>query len=290
MFFRVATILTMLALLVVALGRRTPIVTIPMRVLSYNIRYDNPQDGLDAWPYRRQAVARVIRSEADIAGLQEVLPHQLRYLVSALPDFGWYGVGRDDGGKQGEHAPILYRRDRFAQVGAGEFWLSESPDEPGSVGWDAACPRIVTWLRLYDRKSRSLFYVFNTHWDHVGRLARAQSAGLVAQRLAAICGAVPCVLTGDFNCRYDSQPLQKLIRVDASPDRLLVEAGQRAQRREGPGSTWNGFREVAAGRQIDFVFVDAGTTVHSYRILDPRVSGRFASDHLPVAAEITLLP
>ena len=287
---RTAAILAMLALLAVALGRRLPIQPSPIRVLSYNIRYDNPQDGPNAWPNRKWAVAKVIRHEADIAGLQEVLLHQLQYLANDLPEFEWYGVGRDDGHQRGEYAPIFFRRDRFAAIDAGEFWLSETPDDAGSVGWDAAAPRIVTWLQLYDRSRGTLLYVFNTHWDHVGEQARIESAALLAAQIAELKASVPCILTGDFNCLHDSQPLQTLRSVDNSPVRSLIEAGQEAQRRDGPGSTWNGFQALVPGRQIDFVFVDRGTTVHSYRVLDPRANDGFASDHLPVAAEITPLP
>lgn len=265
-----------------------------LRVLSFNIRYDNPEDGPDAWPHRKEAVADMIRSRAvDVAGLQEALKGQIDDLEALLPDYAWLGVGREDGMEQGEFAPIFYRRDRLDTLRWGTFWLSETPDIPGSRSWDAALERIATWAVLRDRQTSEAFLAVNTHFDHRGAEARTRSAELIVERLDELAiaqsgeqdeeetGSLPVVLTGDFNVREGSAPYAVL--ADAFSDALYASE----QPHEGPMSTWNGFEAIVPGGRIDYIFVGASVRVYAHRILpDKTADGRFPSDHLPVLAEI----
>ena len=267
-----------------------------LRILSFNIRYDNPEDGPDAWPHRKEAVADMIRSRAvDVAGLQEALKGQIDDLQALLPDYAWLGVGREDGMEQGEFAPIFYRRDRLDTLRWGTFWLSETPDIPGSRSWDAALERIVTWAVLRDRQTSEAFLAVNTHFDHRGAEARTRSAELIVESLNDLAtgqsgeqddegaGSLPVVLTGDFNAGEDSAPYAVL--TDALSDALYASE----QPHEGPMSTWNGFEAIVPGRRIDYIFVGAGVRVYAHRILpDTIANGRFPSDHLPVLAEVGL--
>ncbi len=267
-----------------------------LRVLSFNIRYDNPGDGPDAWPHRKEAVADMIRSQAvDVAGLQEALKGQIDDLEALLPDYAWLGVGREDGMEQGEFAPIFYRRDRVDTLRWGTFWLSETPDIPGSRSWDAALERIATWAVLRDRQTNEAFLAVNTHFDHRGAEARTRSAELIVERLDELAtaqsgeqddegtGSLPVVLTGDFNVREGSAPYAVL--ADAFSDALYASE----QPHEGPMSTWNGFEAIVPGGRIDYIFVGDGVRVYAHRILpDKTANGRFPSDHLPVLAEIGL--
>ena len=267
-----------------------------LRILSFNIRYDNPGDGPDAWPNRKEAVADMIRSRAvDVAGLQEALKGQIDDLQALLPDYAWLGVGREDGMEQGEFAPIFYRRDRLDTLRWGTFWLSETPDIPGSRSWDAALERIATWAVLRDRQTSEAFLAVNTHFDHRGAEARTRSAELIVESLNDLAtgqsgeqddegaGSLPVVLTGDFNTGEDSAPYAVL--TDAFSDALYASE----QPHEGPISTWNGFEAIVPGRRIDYIFVGDGVRVYVHRILpDTIANGRFLSDHLPVLAEITL--
>jgi endonuclease/exonuclease/phosphatase family metal-dependent hydrolase len=264
-----------------------------LRVLTYNIRYDNPADGADAWSRRRDAMGKFIADEKiDIAGLQEVLIHQARDLEERLPDYAWYGLGRDDGKTQGELSPVFYRQDRFERLGAGTFWLSTTPDKVGSKGWDAALPRVCSWLKLRDKTSGSEFFIFNTHFDHRGELARQLSATLLRVKLPEIAGESPLVLTGDFNATSSETAYKVLTTGKTTAGTVVGEPLEDARnasaaKAEGPDSTWNGFREIVPGRKIDFIFFRQAA-VHSHRVLDPRVTDRFLSDHLPVVTEITI--
>lgn len=262
-----------------------------LRVMSFNIRFDNPADGDDAWPNRRGKVASMIRFHgADLVGLQEALPRQIAELTADLPQLGWFGVGRS-AERDGEHCAVLFRRDRVELVEQGTFWLSETPELAGSRSWDAARPRIVTWGRLRERRSGRSFHLFNTHFDHVGVEARRESALLLLRRLAAIAGPDgPVVVTGDLNAAPDSEPYRILTGPRPSGEgAALVDAlTGSACPHHGPTSSWNGFQAIVPGRRIDFVLVGGGVAVRQHGILSDTFDGRFPSDHLPVLAEITV--
>jgi endonuclease/exonuclease/phosphatase family metal-dependent hydrolase len=264
-----------------------------IRVVTYNIRYDNPNDGENVWANRRDAMVAYLQSRnADIIGLQEVEPQQRAYLADRLTGFAWYGVGRNAEHDQGEGTPIFYRRDRFDLVDKGTFWLSTTPTVAGSRGWDAALPRVASWLRLRDRRSGRELLAVNTHFDHRGPEARVESGRLLLteiDRLARAGGSrLPVVLTGDFNCRPDEPPYAAMTRP-ANAALALVDA-QHVSRtpHTGGDSTSNAFKEIAPGGKIDYVFVRDVDAVLGHRIEDPRINGRFVSDHQPIVAEIRL--
>ncbi len=259
-----------------------------MRVMTFNIRYDEPRDGVNAWPNRKQKVADVIRfHKADIVGVQEALLTQLRDLEKLLPGFAWIGVGRTDGKEAGEYSAILYRKDRFRLLSSDTFWLSETPGKVGSKGWDAALPRIVTWAKFHDRLSGKTFVHFNTHFDHIGEKARAESASLILKKAGDIQGKGPLVVTGDFNVREDSGAYKTI--TAGTPTVRVVDARYASTNGHfGGDSTFNAFKELEPGRTIDYIFVRDGIKVLEHGTLSDRWDGLWASDHLPVIAEIVL--
>src|SRR5688500_2684995 len=260
----------------------------PIRVMTFNIRYDEPRDGVNAWPNRKQKVADVIRfHKADVVGVQEALLTQLRDLEKLLPGFAWVGVGRTDGKEGGEYSAILYRKNRFRVVASDTFWLSETPETVGSKGWDAAYPRIVTWAKLKDRVSGKTFVHFNTHFDHVGEKARAESSSLILKKAGEIHGKGPFVVTGDFNVRKDSGAYNTI--VTGTPTIKVVDTRFASVNGHfGGDSTFNGFKELEPGRTIDYIFVRDGIKVLEHGTLSDRWDGLWASDHLPVIAEIVI--
>ena len=259
-------------------------------VMSWNIRYNNPGDGVNAWPHRKDWVAEIISgNKVDIAGFQEVLAGQFEDLKQRLPDMEAYGVGRDDGKVAGEFSPVFFRRDRFELIEKSTFWLSPTPDETGSKGWDAALPRIASWLKLKDRQSGSVFYVVNTHFDHKGSQARTESAALIVRRLQDQFSGHPVVLTGDFNTTPGTPPYQTLIDADSAGLGMLNDTFQHSIfEPEGPNSTWNGFQAIVPGQRIDFIFTSDSVKVQNLRILTDQRDGRFPSDHLPVVSELEI--
>ncbi len=279
-----------LALLAAGAAVRADDASAPLRVMSFNIRVDLPSDGPDAWPLRKEKAASMIRfHRADIVGLQEALRGQLDDLEVLLAGFGWLGTGRAaDGG--GELSAILYRRERLELLGQGTVWLSETPLVAGSRGWDAAFPRVVTWGRLRDRRTGVLFHHFNTHLDHLGEVARREGARLIATKIAEIAGGTPVIVTGDFNSLAGDDPWRILTAGQGSSGGApLVDAMSVSREpHHGPTSTWNGFQTIEPGRRIDFIFVSPRIHVIRHGILADTFDGRFASDHLPVLAEVAL--
>ena len=240
-------------------------------VMTYNIRLNLASDGPNAWPHRKDAVAALL-SRADLAGVQEAPPEQLSDLDALLPGFDRFGVGRN-AARSGEHSAIFYRTDRFELLDHDTFWLSETPRIAGSKGWDAAYERIVTWGRLRDRRTGRTFFHFNTHFDHVGKIARRESGRLLTSRVDRIASRAPVIVTGDFN--------------DVAPELGAGLRDTRTTRYEGPDSTWNGFQAIEPGRRIDFIFVGGPIEVLTHTtIADTLPDGRFPSDHLPVMAEV----
>ena len=258
----------------------------PVRVMTFNIRYNNPKDGPNAWPNRIEMVASMIRfHKADIVGLQEALLGQLQDLQAQLPEYTWVGVGRDDGAEKGEFTAILYKKDTFELDKHNTFWLSETPDKP-SKSWDASLPRIATWGKFQDRRSDSIFFVFNTHFDHRGEIARQESAKLLVGKAYEIAGANAFVVTGDFNAKPDSKPYHNIV---AGSQKLVDARDVSLTPPHGPSSTFNGFGPLyLEGRLIDYVFIRPGLEVRSHGTLSETMAGRYPSDHLPVIAEIVI--
>ena len=260
-----------------------------LRVMSFNVRYNTPSDSANAWPYRKDLAASMIRfHHADLAGLQEASKGHIDDLVERLPEYGWFGVGRDDGQEGGEFSAIFYRRDRVELLDGSTFWLSEEPDSAGSIGWDADYTRIVTWGRLRDRATGRIFFHFNTHFDHIGEQARLESARLLVTRVKQLAGTEPVIVTGDFNCREFSEPYQTL--TDSTSTGSLRDARYLSiHGHHGPTGTWSGF-EVAGtpGEKIDHIFVKNGVRVLQHGVLSDTFDGRFPSDHLPVLVEVII--
>jgi len=258
--------------------------------MTFNIRYDEPADGANAWPFRKEMAAGTISfHRVDIAGLQEVLASQLKDLQDLLPEYVWVGVGRDDGKAAGEHNPIFFLRDRFRLLESSTFWLSAQPDNPGIKGWDAACPRVVTWVRLKDLWTGETLVAFNTHFDHVGARARSESAALVLSAIRRVAGKAPVVLTGDFNCTREDPGYRTLVAAAGTAPLLRDARDASLHTPFGPSFSFNGFRmDPRTGLPIDHIFVGPSIPVLRAGILPGWWDGRFVSDHNPVLAEIRL--
>lgn len=252
------------------------------RVMSYNIRHDSLDDGIE-WRDRRDTVAGLIRDhEVDIVGLQEAHGEQFEDITARLPGFEWVGTGD----RTGEFNPIGYHRARFTLCASEVAWLSEQPNEPESVGWDAAFARVVTIAKLRDTHTGSAYGILNTHFDHHGARARLESARLLRRRIDELDGNIPAVALGDFN--DDASTPAYAAMVSDGFDREVADARTvAAVNTPDPGTTRTSFDALLPGRHIDHVFVTPNLDVSKYAILTTTaVNGQFPSDHLPVLVEL----
>ena len=265
-----------------------------LRVMTYNIRLDTPTDGLSDWQHRREMLtSQIYWLRPDIFGLQEVVFTQKQYIANAFRfDFALVGVGRDDGKDGGESSPIGYNIHRFKLMDSGTFWLSPTPDVP-SKGWDAAYPRVATWVRLREKKGGKMILTVNTHWDHIGAEARKQSALQVKQWLIAHRKTKDHVIViGDFNAEPDSEPLAILTDLK-SPVWLRSAALNSTTKPFGPKGTFNDFKlQPETVRTIDHILVGGQTGgemwISHYAVIAQNVDGRMISDHYPVLADLKL--
>ena len=261
----------------------------PMRVMTFNIRYGAAPDGENRWELRRQRVFDSIRAnDPDILGLQEVLDFQARELRAALPEYEFVGVGRDDGKEAGEYAPVMFRRKLFQVLEFGYLWLSPHPETPGEKGWDAACPRMVTWVRLgFKLAPLHSVYVFNTHFDHVGKRARLESARILRKMTDAL-GGKPLIVMGDFNCGPDSPPYEVLTGNQGNLAELY-DVYRLSGQPEAVAGTFNGFQETTSGPRIDWILVSRRMEALKCTIDQRMIDAHYPSDHFPVTAEVRVL-
>lgn len=258
-------------------------------VMTFNLRYDNPRDSLNAWPNRVAQVCKFINSEKpDIIGMQEVLWRQYNELDSILAEYSSAGKGRDDGARGGEMNPVFYRKDRYDMVRTITFWLSETPEVPGSKAWGASLPRIVTWMELADKKSHQHLFIFNTHFAHDSDSARLMSSKTLLKEVEKIANGNQFVITGDFNMGPLSPGYAILTGPDESVPLLRDSYIISAKKPIGPSYTFNGFSDKPGADRIDYVFVKNGMQVLSHSTFIRKDRGVFISDHWPVEAVVSL--
>lgn len=251
-------------------------------VMSFNIRYDNPNDDLNWWGYRKSEVAKMINYYSpEIIGIQEGLDNQVKYLDSSLVDYDYIGVGRDDGKSNGEYAAIFYKKKKFKLLNTKTYWLSETPDSI-SVGWDASMERIVTFGEFLDIKKGDTMYIFNCHFDHIGKLAQNKSAELILKIIQEKgLEDSKVIVMGDLNCEPHEKPIETL-RI------TLKDAYNISQSKSyGPIGTYNAFDLTnLIVKRIDYIFIKNIDVLKYVNIDDRRTNNWYLSDHLPVLVKI----
>jgi endonuclease/exonuclease/phosphatase family metal-dependent hydrolase len=260
-----------------------------LKVMTFNIRYDNPADSINAWPKRASIVYSFLKNEKpDLIGMQEVLARQYEYLDSVLTDYTSIGIGRTDGARAGEMNPVFFRKDRFELIRTKTFWLSETPDLAGSQSWRAGLPRIVTWSELSEKTTHEHFYFFNTHFAHDSDSARIMSAGLLLDKVDSIAAGFPFVITGDFNMLISARGYEILTGPYESVPLLSDAYAVSEKRPTGPAYTFNGFSENTSSGRIDYIFVRNGMKVLEHRTFIKKEHGIYISDHWPVMATVSI--
>jgi endonuclease/exonuclease/phosphatase family metal-dependent hydrolase len=261
---------------------------------TFNIRLQNGGDEKAGvgWSVRRDRVADYIkRNHIDVIGMQEVLHTQLEDLLQRLPEYDYVGVGRTDGATKGEYSPVFFLKERFEVLEKGNFWLSETPDVPGSVGWDAALERIASYAKLRDKATGKVFMAVNTHFDHVGVKARRESAKLIMRKIQEIVGTRPAVVTGDFNVTEDDEAYTTMLGGEMVNGQLVNckfnDAYHMTPNHTGTCYTFHQFCQIPPLKceKIDFIFITPTIRVNHSHIEVPNPTAML-SDHNPHWADL----
>jgi endonuclease/exonuclease/phosphatase family metal-dependent hydrolase len=254
-----------------------------LKVMTYNIRLDIASDGANAWSHRKDYFTSQIQFyNPDIFGVQEARPNQVVAISTSLLEYNNVGIGRDGIG-QGESSNIFYKKERFTVKESNTFWLSETPSEI-SKGWDAAYNRVCTYALFKDLKTKQLFWVFNTHLDHIGEAARTKGIELILSKIKELnTKNYPVILMGDLN----SEPKEDrivMLKKEMNDCRDVTQ-----EKPFGPYGTFNNFKHnEPVTKLIDYIFISKNSIlkVKKYAVLSDSKDLKYPSDHLPVYVEI----
>lgn len=252
-----------------------------LKVMSFNIRYGTADDGENSWQFRKNLVFDVIReSYPDILGVQEALDFQINELIDELPWYSFAGVGRDDGKTKGEYSAVFFSKDRFILDTTETFWFSETPNIPGTKTWESNFPRICSWVRLYDKFSKKVMYVYNVHYDHQSQISREKSTEMLIAKIETNKKFFPVILMGDFNCSESNTAVKKIL------DSGFTDSYRDLNERTDDEGTFNNFTGKKNGDKIDFIFINDKFIPVSANIDHLNKGGKYPSDHFPVKAII----
>lgn len=245
--------------------------------MTFNIRRDLMQDGTDSWEYRKEKVIQIIKDlKIDVFGIQEGLPHMIKYMENKLTEYTMIGQGRNNE-KSDEYNAIFYKTKSFISLDRGQFWLSETPSVPGSIGWGSKYPRICTWSEFaHIKNSSSSFYVFNTHLDNSSQLARVYGIKLIIEQIIFLLEkSIPVILMGDFNCERNNYVINYVEKIGLFQPCLK-------------GKTFHNFNGGICGKLIDYLFVSNQIKFIESFINRRSFEEKYPSDHYPVIAKIQL--
>lgn len=262
-----------------------------IKAMSFNIRVDTFIDGFNGWDFRKQLVFDTLQKHAaDVMGLQEALAHQVRQIERALPQYGSYAVGRNNGKQKGESCAIFYRKDRFIPGDRGTFWFSDTPSVPGSKDWGNLWPRICSWIHLTEKSTGKGFYVYNVHLDVLSQNSRKKSVELLAKRIAVRKTRDPFIVMGDFNMGLDNPAMVYLQNADSkTPYPRMLDAWRSIASDSANAGTHHNFHGKASGSKIDHIPLSDDIQALAVEIDRRCVNNRYPSDHFPVIAKILFM-
>lgn len=255
------------------------------KVMTYNLRYANPSDAPNDWDTRKEAATAFILGESpDLLGVQEALNSQITFLETTLEGYGRIGVGRDNGANEGEFSAIYYSKNRYDVKESNTIWLSETPCEV-SLGWDGACRRVMTYAVLHDKTLNRDIAFFNTHFDHVGKVARDSSAILVIETInkVAIKRGIPAIFSGDLNATISDKPIQYLINQD-----VLSDSREIAKEINGGENSYHNWGKISDTGIIDYIMVSKEFKVKNYTVSEEKFNDIFLSDHNPIVVTLSI--
>jgi len=260
-----------------------PAYTQTLGVMTFNVRYPSPNDGPNVWENRRDILVETIHlKDPDVMGTQELFHTQGQYIVEKLPDYTWFGISRR-GNHEDEHMGVYYKNDKLKLLDSGNFWLSETPEKPGSMSWDVSLPRMVTWGLFEILETGRRFYLYNTHFPHRAQdsMARLECAKVIARKIRALPTDLPFIMTGDFNAQAGEEVYKVFVP-------LLEDAWVEAAQKSGPETTSSRWRGNTEGRRIDWILYRENIKVLEAETVTHNREGRYPSDHYPVFSRLEI--
>ncbi|MBX7166362.1 MAG: endonuclease/exonuclease/phosphatase family protein [Pirellulales bacterium] len=298
---RVARWALILAVLPLSQGTLAPAATASLSTMSFNVRYAADIDGLfgtNGWyngqaPRKDRAVQVIRNFLPDVLGVQEPYVWQITDLQTGLPEYDFYGVGRNDGVEDGEYAGIFFRHERFTLLDSGSFWLSATPEVPGTSFLVGGVPRIASWVKLRDATTGQSYFILNTHWDNASSSARNQSAALIRDRIPGLAGELPVLVLGDFNTTQATTAYNEIRGLNAPAEFQLYDSYRDVFPTTGSQErTFHDFQGGTSGSRIDFILHSDDFTATSASIIRTSFNGKWPSDHYPVTAtfDVVVVP
>jgi endonuclease/exonuclease/phosphatase family metal-dependent hydrolase len=276
------TLLAICLITFFSLIKKKPIPETTVRLMTLNIRFDNPADGENAWPNRIDMVTGILEDfRPDFAGLQEVLPHQMDDMAGKLPFYQSIFRTREINPAEGEASPIMYDADKWVLLNSGTFWLSDNPYESGSNTWGAACNRIATWGRFSLKAHKKTVFVLNTHFDHVSQTARENSAALILEKIFILSEGSPVVLMGDLNVEEDNPVYERIVKEPGMKDAYRIFYPKPTAK----DFTFNAWQAGEGINRIDYIFTSENFRITNARVIKTMMYNRYPSDHFPVFVE-----
>ena len=263
-----------------------------IKVMTFNIRYDNPDDGAEKWEFRRDLLVSVIKDEdPDFLGVQEALPNQVEFLRDQLPGYLYNGRGRNYDGS-GEASAQFVKSNKFTNISSGHFWLSETPYIAGSQLPNASLPRMVSWIHLRRKNDNTTLFYFNTHYDNVFDFVRARESEIFLDQIRNITNVSELknlskvILSGDYNSLPNETSILKILNSTNTNFRDTITAVKHHLKRD--FGTFHGWTGKANGTRIDYVFVTEDVEIKKYKIIHAHNGTLYPSDHFPVISHLEL--
>ena len=243
-------------------------------ICSFNIRGSNMDTGVNAWSNRKKMVIREFSNyQYDIVCMQEPLIDQIQDFLS-IGIYEWLGVSGQGTPDSDVFTPIFYNKKKLNVLDYGTFWLSETPDVV-SRGWDGKFPRICTWAKFRDIENCRSFYVFNTHLDHVGEVAKLEGARLICRKIKEMTAEEAVFITGDMNSTPETPPIHTFLSEFSNSREIATE-------KSGLAGTAHSYGKLYPPSQIDYIFVNEYISVTKAITITKNSDPVYMSDHYPI--------
>lgn len=247
-----------------------------LRVATYNIQYPT------RWSERLTPLIKLLEKyDFDVFGAQEPFMPQIEDMMGHIGGrYDWIGscITGNDKTRNRHFNPIFYKKERLELLDWDTIWFT---DEAGESGYGAYSARLLTWALFRDKATDKQFYLFNSHFDHLGPEAKLAAAHILVQSVREIAKGMPAFCTGDFNCDEYSKPYKTIIASQFLNDTFTAVA----EPVNGIYPSGSGYKEPKPknSTHIDHIFFTPNAVrISNWELIIEGYNGMWGSDHLPI--------